>query len=542
MMIREFFERRKASFGADVFQCLLCPRDFMREDQMRAHLRLAHEGQLKLESTRVSCLMVASRPTFLQGAIRMWALQSWRNRELIIVWDDGRPMPPIPDHPDIKLIKAPAWAQSIGAKRNLGIQEAQGDFIMHWDDDDLHAPYRIERAVHAMLQSKALIGGCSEPVFQDERNRVWRYSSPTPHLSGASLIYRREAWQRQHFEDRNVGEDSSFVRGLLQGRALRENPEVTFLDGEDLRCLIHAGNTSPKPIGEASEYQPHLIAPRALPERDRLVLGLLAWNTDQISLESAQALLKEARMLRGLGFATNLCLVDNGSTDQTREFFQAFAREASRFVPCRLILNNQNLGNSIARNQMIHYALGVAAKYLLFTDGDLELIPFSTLPLMGYLDQHPEVGCAGLYSGSWTRKREEATPILDWLDWSKPEMIQPVAWTQYGLFRAEMFRSGIRFESRGPFAGPGWGFEDNDLWLQMKQAGFGNACFYGARYLHRDKQSSLGLLRKEGLDPQALYAARKQFLKDKWASIPIMKDEIAKLTATELRNEQETNR
>jgi GT2 family glycosyltransferase len=256
----------------------------------------------------------------------------------------------------------------------------------------------------------------------------------------------------------------------------------------------------------------------------RVVLALLTWNTRDISLESLAAYAAEAAMLRRLGHEPFIVVCDNGSNDGTPEAL----REAERAldVPCALILNPENRGSSVARNQIIDLAVRECdADYLLFMDGDIELVPFSSFAMLRHMENHGHrLGCAGANSFEHTTERARAAPFLFTLDGLYLETTNLVAWTQYGMFRREVFESGVRFDEREPFDRPGWGFEDNDLAFQMDVKGYVNHRFFGMVYLHRAAHSSIRILHREGVDAASLYAQRRQYLLDKWSSVPQIND------------------
>jgi hypothetical protein len=261
--------------------------------------------------------------------------------------------------------------------------------------------------------------------------------------------------------------------------------------------------------------------PAVLPTRRRIVLALLTWNTRSVSLESARALVAEARMLKRLGYEPSLCLTDNGSTDGTSQALRTLETE----LPCTLILNGQNLGNSIARNQIIDHALESGADYLLFMDGDIEVVPFSTFAMLRYMENNGgRLGCIGADSWGQTPHRHLASPFLYSVSDCRVESVTLVAWTQYGLFRREVFEAGVRFDENGPFGGPGWGFEDNDLAFQMDVKGFVNHRMFGMTYLHRNMGSSIRELRSQGADVQAMYSSRRDYVIKKWLDVPQIND------------------
>lgn len=248
----------------------------------------------------------------------------------------------------------------------------------------------------------------------------------------------------------------------------------------------------------------------------RVMLAMLTWNTRAVTLEGVQALLAEARMLRRLGHEPLVCICDNGSDDGSAEALRALERGAG--VELRLILNEQNRGSSVARNQIITAMLEAGADYLLLVDGDVEIIPFSTVAMLRHMENMGHrLGCIGADSAGQTGFRERATPYL--YSVGKVERSNLVAWTQYGLFRREVFADGVRFEEAGPFGEPGWGFEDNDLAFQMELKGYLIQRFMGQTYLHRALRSSTRNLREQGIDPNPLFERRRAAVVAKWSEV-----------------------
>jgi GT2 family glycosyltransferase len=268
----------------------------------------------------------------------------------------------------------------------------------------------------------------------------------------------------------------------------------------------------------AKLYKPPLAASSV---GKKIMLALLTWNTRQISLESASALLREARLLRGLGEKPYLCICDNGSQDGTPQALQAWKAEVD--LPFYSIFNPQNRGNSIARNQIIDVFLREGIDYLLFMDGDIEIIPFSSFALLRYAEsQGQNFGCIGLDPAGYTQERSQATPFIYSVYEMKIQETNLLAWTQYGLFTRQVFASGVRFDEHEPFDRPGWGLEDNDLAFQMAVKGFKNHYFSGAKYLHRNAHSSVPLLQQENINIKAMHDLRRAYVVQKWKDTPLI--------------------
>ena len=189
-------------------------------------------------------------------------------------------------------------------------------------------------------------------------------------------------------------------------------------------------------------------------------------------------------MLQRLGHDPLICVCDNGSTDGTAEALRALEPELD--VPCRFLLNTANEGNCIARNRIIDCTLDCGAHYLLLMDGDIEISSFSSFAMLRTMENRDRsLGRLGADSAGQTPYRERASSTLYHIPENAIEATNLVAWTQYGLFRRDMFEEGVRFDETEPFDRVGWGFEDNDLAFQMEVRGYVNLRFCGMVYLHR---------------------------------------------------------
>lgn len=112
----------------------------------------------------ISCLLVTPATTqrfeLLQQSIAAYKNQTYASRELVIVLDTPtaadfkRLQDAVNGSPDIRLIEVKEKI-SLGALRNRSIQEAQGEILCQWDDDDLYHPTRLQYQYEAMTQNAA---------------------------------------------------------------------------------------------------------------------------------------------------------------------------------------------------------------------------------------------------------------------------------------------------------------------------------------------------------------------------------------------------
>jgi glycosyltransferase involved in cell wall biosynthesis/SAM-dependent methyltransferase len=238
--------------------------------------------QAETQTTLVSCIMpTANRRAFVAQAISYFLRQDYERKELIVV-DDGEDAVGdlIPADERLRYLRLSARA-SVGAKRNLACEQARGEIIAHWDDDDWHAPHRLSYQLKALQRAGAELCGISTLLFYELRGggRGWRYVYPARQkawLSGSSLCYTRAFWAGNRFREINVGEDARFVWNRPAAR-MCALPDPSFHVG-----IIHKDNVSPKNTA-GSFWQAH-------PTEDiRRVLGADAKFYDELAAGRSNA-------------------------------------------------------------------------------------------------------------------------------------------------------------------------------------------------------------------------------------------------------------
>ncbi len=204
--------------------------------------------------TLVSCIMpTRDRRSFVTRAVAQFLEQDYRHRELIVV-DDGADSiaDVLPADPRIRLIRSEGRL-TIGAKRNIACEAARGEIILHWDDDDWMARWRVRYQVEELSRHAADVCGLSSLYFYDPAAaRAWRYTYAErrrPWLAGGTLCYRASLWRGQRFAEVNEGEDTRFVWALRGARFLAL-PDPAFYV-----ATVHPGNTSRKRTTDA-RYEP----------------------------------------------------------------------------------------------------------------------------------------------------------------------------------------------------------------------------------------------------------------------------------------------
>jgi glycosyltransferase involved in cell wall biosynthesis len=205
-----------------------------------------------------------NRRVFVPQAIKYFQRQDYANRELIIV-DDGSTTVAdlIPDDPRIRYVRL-HQEFLLGAKRNLACGQAVGEIVIHWDDDDWMADWRISYQVSSLLTAKADICGLHRLFYYNpELNRSWQYTYPKkeiPLLAGGSLCYTKSYWKSNPFVEIALGEDTRFVWSDKPKRTLALDDNTFYV------ALTHRGNTSPR-YTTGSRWHPYPV------EKIRYLLG-----------------------------------------------------------------------------------------------------------------------------------------------------------------------------------------------------------------------------------------------------------------------------
>jgi glycosyltransferase involved in cell wall biosynthesis len=185
----------------------------------------------------------ADRRAFVPRAIEYFLRQDYPHKELIILDDGSEAVADlVPETPEIHYERLPQ-SLSIGAKRNLACERARGEVIVHWDDDDWHAPWRLTYQVAELVRAKADLCGLSRtPFYEAKTDRAWQhvYSGSRPWVCAGTMVFTKTFSQRNRFPNLNVGEDTQFVWATTGTRvAMLENPDFYV-------AMIHPANTSPK--------------------------------------------------------------------------------------------------------------------------------------------------------------------------------------------------------------------------------------------------------------------------------------------------------
>jgi glycosyltransferase involved in cell wall biosynthesis len=195
----------------------------------------------------VSCIMpTCDRRTFVPLAITYFLRQDYANSELIVV-DNGSDAVAdlIPGDARIRylrLLRKPL----LGTIRNIACDEARGDLIMHWDDDDWMAHWRIRYQVDGLLQSGADICGVSRLCYLDMRTlSAWQYIYPEgrrPYVCDNTICFSKDFWSRHPFPDEQENAGLAFLWSDMPKQIVALEDDSFYIG------LLHAANSAPKDV------------------------------------------------------------------------------------------------------------------------------------------------------------------------------------------------------------------------------------------------------------------------------------------------------
>jgi glycosyltransferase involved in cell wall biosynthesis len=207
----------------------------------------AENGEQRL----VSCIMpTANRRAFVPQAIRCFQRQNYAKRELIVLDDGSEPVEDlVPRDSSITYLRL-SGRRTLGAKRNMACDMARGDVIVHWDDDDWMAEWRIAYQVAALAnRPQPSACGLSSIYFCHRRgDRAWLYVYPAaerPWIAGGTLCYPKSLWRQHRFQEIDDGEDTRFIFSIPASAI------VPLPDNRFYVATVHDANTSPKRTGDS---------------------------------------------------------------------------------------------------------------------------------------------------------------------------------------------------------------------------------------------------------------------------------------------------
>lgn len=177
-----------------------------------------------------------NRPQFVSRALANFARQSYGPSELIVIDDGDEPVEHLCEAEAVRYIRLPRTLPQ-GTKLNLGIEQARGEYIIKWDDDDWYHPDFNGTMLKALQSagSGEVVAACGCFLVFIAGEGFLRYSG-TGNAAGGTLTFAKSLWRRVPFRDMGQGQDRYF--------RMDTGNQILRVEEPDLHVVIrHGGNT-----------------------------------------------------------------------------------------------------------------------------------------------------------------------------------------------------------------------------------------------------------------------------------------------------------
>jgi glycosyltransferase involved in cell wall biosynthesis len=205
---------------------------------------------MEIYPQRVSCLMLTERRLEeFRKSFACFCNQDYSNKELVVLASGNneyqasiRACVESSGRKDVRCTFVRS-KKTLGALRNLAIEQASGPLICQWDDDDLYHPQRLTVQVKAMQRANAEASFLFDNfhLFREARHLYWlswTRSQSNMGLPGSLLAYKHVV--PRYDETLNHHEDT-----LVQHELQRQKVRTSLLSGLGYlyTYVFHGANT-----------------------------------------------------------------------------------------------------------------------------------------------------------------------------------------------------------------------------------------------------------------------------------------------------------
>jgi glycosyltransferase involved in cell wall biosynthesis len=156
------------------------------------------------------------RPDYVAESLAMFLAQDYPFKELIVLNDcPGQVFSG--DIQGVRLLNVDSRYPTLGEKRNAIVEQARGELIAVWDDDDVYLPWRLSYSVEQIER-------LATPFFFP--SEYWAYWGEGPlHVNQAipdwishpQFVFRRDLWDSAgRYPAQTFGEDTVLAWNMLK--------------------------------------------------------------------------------------------------------------------------------------------------------------------------------------------------------------------------------------------------------------------------------------------------------------------------------------
>lgn len=174
----------------------------------------------------VSIITSTHRMNFKDRLLENYLRQDYPNKELIVVLNnnsldlaDWRAS--VNNHRDIRVFQLDEDA-SLGACYNYAASQSSYDLLAKFDDDDWYAAQYLNESVGAQFFSQAdIVGKLCRFVYFCASSTLALCNAGMEHqfaplVTGATMLVKKEVFNKVQFADLTVGEDTEFQKACLK--------------------------------------------------------------------------------------------------------------------------------------------------------------------------------------------------------------------------------------------------------------------------------------------------------------------------------------
>ena len=173
----------------------------------------------------ISIITSTTRDRCIENVFENYMRQDWKEKELIIILNNDDMYSEIwfkmaRKHENVFVYRIEEEA-TLGDCLNFGIEKARYDYIAKFDDDDYYGPSYLSQSMEAFSISDEIgvVGKNSYYFYFTEDKQLYQPTTDEPgfcdHVSGATLFFKREVWEKVKFRKRNRAEDYFFIHDVL---------------------------------------------------------------------------------------------------------------------------------------------------------------------------------------------------------------------------------------------------------------------------------------------------------------------------------------
>lgn len=213
-----------------------------------------------MPNPKVTAIMPTyQRPEYVTHAVALFQQQRYNNKELLILDDSPKAMNVKAFGPNVRYVWYSERA-SMAQKHNDALKMAQGDLLMHWDDDDWSSPLRMTRQVEpTLLWDFDVVGLKVNFVLVNGEFMVFKYSNvqrafaprrvigPVGNSLGGRLLGYHDGsalFKRTIIKDADYGDHPVSQKVVFLNRLVDNGAKTSVLENDGLFVYVrHDRNT-----------------------------------------------------------------------------------------------------------------------------------------------------------------------------------------------------------------------------------------------------------------------------------------------------------